>query len=72
MGRTRRQKQYATDVVVDEAYFTGSKAETGTGFDGGYQAPQKQAAPASSDFEPFGGDMDFMAMDNGTDDDLPF
>ena len=69
------KKQYATDVVVDEVYFTGSKAETGTsgaGFGGGYQAPQKPTAPAGSDFEPFGGDMDFMAMDNGTDDDLPF
>ena len=67
------KKQYATDVVVDEVYFTGSKAESGSvaGFDGGYQAPQKPAAPASADFEPFG-DMDFMAMDNGADDDLPF
>ena len=25
------KKQYATEVVVDEAYFTGSKAESGTG-----------------------------------------
>ena len=25
------KRQYATEVVVDEAYFTGSKAETGTG-----------------------------------------
>lgn len=25
------KKQYATEVIVDEAYFTGSKAESGTG-----------------------------------------
>lgn len=25
------EKQYATEVVVDEAYFTGSKTESGTG-----------------------------------------
>ncbi len=35
------KRQYATEVVVDEAYFTGSKAETGTGERqpnfGGYQ-----------------------------------
>ncbi len=69
------KKQYATDVVVDEAYFTGSKNETGTsgaagGFGGGYSQPApKPEAPAQ---DPFGGDMDFMAMDNGADDDLPF
>jgi single-strand DNA-binding protein len=35
------KRQYATEVVVDEAYFTGSRAETGTGnrtnTGGGYQ-----------------------------------
>ena len=39
------KRQYATEVVVDEAYFTGSKSETGTGdrnqsfggFQNGYQ-----------------------------------
>lgn len=33
------KKQYATEVVVDEAFFTGSKAETGgsqNGYGGGY------------------------------------
>ena len=67
------KKQYATDVVVDEAYFTGSKNETGTsqgGFDGGYASP-KPADNSNSDLEAFG-DMDFMSMDNGADDDLPF
>lgn len=41
------KKQYATDVVIDEAYFTGSRAETGTGGAqtsyGGY--PQSFGAP---------------------------
>lgn len=71
------KKQFATDVIVDEVYFTGSKAESGTGnsanYSGGFApAPAKPAnAPAAADFEPFG-DMDFTAMDNGADDDLPF
>ena len=71
------KKQFATDVIVDEVYFTGSKAESSTGssenYNGGYvPAPAKPAnAPAAADFEPFG-DMDFTAMDNGADDDLPF
>ncbi len=42
------KKQYATDVVIDEAYFTGSRAETGTagaqgnygGYSQSYGAPQ--------------------------------
>ena len=48
------KKQYATEVVVDEAYFTGSRAESGTqgggnyqnqGFNqGGFNAPQSQPA----------------------------
>lgn len=70
------KKQYATDVVVDEVYFTGSKAESGTvntgNYSGGYTTPAKPAnVPSADDFEPFG-DMDFTAMDNGADDDLPF
>ena len=31
------KKQYATEVVVDEAYFTGSRAESGTQGGGNYQ-----------------------------------
>lgn len=60
------KKQYATEVVVDEAYFTGSRAESGTqgggnyqnqGFNqGGFNAPQSQPAQGS---EPnFGDDFD--------------
>lgn len=69
------KKQYATDVVVDEVYFTGSKSESGTSgastsFGGGYSQPAPK--PASAEPDPFGADMDFMAMDDGADDDLPF
>lgn len=49
------KKQYSMEVIVDEAYFTGSKAETGAGNlnqnaygQGGYGAPQNnsyQSAP---------------------------
>lgn len=78
------KKQYATEVVVDEAYFTGSKSETGTngggyqsqGFNqtagGGFNAPQPQP---SREAEPnFGDDFDmdgFSDLD-GSEDDLPF
>lgn len=81
------KRQYSTEVNVEEAYFTGSKAETGTsggyqnsGFNqdngfgqGGFGAPQ---APApSGDSEPsFGDDFDmdgFSDLD-GSEDDLPF
>lgn len=79
------KKQYATEVVVDEAYFTGSKSESGTqgsgfnnqnqGFNqgGGFNnAPQPQN---NSGTEPnFGGDFDmdgFSDLD-GSEDDLPF
>ena len=74
------KKQYATEVVVDEAYFTGSRAESGTqgggnyqnqGFNqGGFNAPQSQPAQGS---EPnFGDDFDmgdFSDLD-GSEDDL--
>ena len=64
------KKQYATEVVVDEAYFTGSRAESGT--QGGGNAPQSQPAQGS---EPnFGDDFDmgdFSDLD-GSEDDLPF
>lgn len=77
------KRQYATEVVVDEAYFTGSRSETGTnGTNAGYQQgfaqpqmvqPQPQvqpvadAAPNFDDFDPMG----FSPMD-GSEDDLPF
>lgn len=50
------KKQYATDILVEEAYFTGSKTET--------------AVSPSANTE-FVGDMSFQVVD-GSDDDLPF
>lgn len=81
------QRHYATEVSVEEAYFTGSKAETGTagsgyqqpsGMDsysqGSYQ-PQPQAqTPPQGDAQPDFDDFDamgFSALD-GSEDDLPF
>ena len=75
------KRQYATEVVVDEAYFTGSKAETNTGTSqnaGGYQnqnsyqntgmsAPSAGAEPNFDDFDTSG----FSDFD-GSEDDLPF
>lgn len=62
------KRQYATDVVVDEVYFTGSKSESHTGgtpMDGGFAAPSGDG--------PFGDidSMGFQAID-GSEDDLPF
>ena len=58
------KKQYATDVVVDEVYFTGSRTESHTSTDGGFAAPEK---------DPFADidTMGFQAID-GSEDDLPF
>ena len=63
------KKQYATEVSVDEAYFTGSKAETNTAAvpNGGFTPkPQSDDAPFD-DFDSMG----FAAM-GGSEDDLPF
>lgn len=51
------KRQYATEVVVDEAYFTGSKAETGTHSGGTYQNQGQN----------FGGQQNggFMPQQNG-------
>lgn len=73
------KKQFATDVIVDEVYFTGSKAETGTGaaggdFGGGFSQPAPKPAasnPMEPNFDEFDA-MGFSAMDTGADDDLPF
>jgi len=75
------KKQYATEVVVDEAYFTGSRNESGSqgggfqsqGFDqgmGGGFNPQ----PQTSSQPDFGADfdMDGFADLDGSEDDLPF
>ncbi len=75
------KRQYVTEVVADEAYFTGSRSETGTsGARGDYQqpstgyrspAPQSHqsagTAPTFDEFEAMG----FSAM-GGSEDDLPF
>ena len=60
------KKQYATDVVVDEVYFTGSKTESHSSSvsDGGF-APQQKDPFADIDT------MGFQAID-GSEDDLPF
>ena len=75
------KRQYVTEVVVDEVYFTGSRNATGTNGgmqntgmsqNNGYQArpmgaPQGGAEPTFDEFEAMG----FSAMD-GSEDDLPF
>ena len=79
------KKHYATEVVVEEAHFTGSRAEQGgaqTGYNnggfGGYQNnntfQQAPAAPSAPVQDPFAGGFDdggFMDID-GSEDDLPF
>ena len=57
-------KRKATEIIVDQASFCGSKAESGAG---GYQAPA--AAPAAPSFAT-GSDGDFEEISG--DDDLPF
>ncbi len=62
------KRQYATDVIVDEVYFTGSKNESSTpAGDGGFSAPQPR------NDNPFG-DIDSMGFQtiDGSEDDLPF
>lgn len=75
------KKQYATEVVVDEAYFTGSRNESGSqgggfqsqsfdhGMGGGFNAqPQTSSQPDfGADF-----DMDGFSDLDGSEDDLPF
>lgn len=75
------KRQYSTEVVVEDAYFTGSRSQTGTtgGVQGsgmsqnsGYRAqpmgaPQGGVEPTFDEFEAMG----FSAMD-GSEDDLPF
>ena len=73
------KRQYATEVLVDEVYFTGSKAESGTAggggpYQGGYQQrPQIQPQPAA-DTAPSFDDFDTMGFSpmDGSEDDLPF
>lgn len=56
-------KRKATEIIVDQASFCGSKAETGTS---GYQAPAAAPAPSFAT----GSDGDFEEISG--DDDLPF
>ena len=74
------KKQYATEVVVDEAYFTGSRSETNTGVSqgGGYQNQNSYQNPstpaqiggAEPNFDDF--DTSGFADFDGSEDDLPF
>ena len=64
------KKQYATDVIVDEAYFTGSKNETGTANNGFSQAQPSVESQNEVVFDEFDS-MGFAAM-GGSEDDLPF
>ncbi len=71
------KRQYITEVVADEAYFTGSRQSTasadnqGFGSHNDYQRPAPQpsqsTAPNFDEFEAMG----FSTMD-GSEDDLPF
>lgn len=55
------KKCYATDIVVDEVYFTGSKAESGTS---GKSAPAESAN--------MNNDPDFSSTPDSFSDDFPF
>ncbi len=72
------KRQYSTEVMVDNAFFTSSKNESGashttgefqTNF-GGFSAPQEPQMPTTQDD---GGFVDLsFANDLGSEDDLPF
>lgn len=82
------KRQYATEVVVDEAYFTGSKAETGSGartntgggyqnqngYQNSYQGGGFNAPAPVPGAEPNFDDFDSsgFADFDGSEDDLPF
>lgn len=69
------QKHYATDVVVDEVSFNGSRQQ---GSDSSsYQnsgSSYQKPAPAEAPSTDFAGDLDVMGFDDldGSEDDLPF
>lgn len=80
------KRQYATEVVVENAYFTGSKAETNTGTSmgttqgayqsnfGGYGATADSGfnqSPAQPDYDQGFTDLT-LSGDAGSEDDLPF
>lgn len=69
------KRQYATEVVVDNAFFTGSKAETSTrGSQGAYQS--NFGGQPEMPMQPPAGDTGFVDLnftdDAGSEDDLPF
>ena len=71
------KKQFATDVIIDEAYFTGSKADSNgssvSAANNNYSQPQPAAGisnDASAPFDDFDS-MGFAAI-GGSEDDLPF
>lgn len=61
------KKQYATEVIVDEAYFTGSKAESGTG--GNTDLSDSGLDNLNSQY---GDDFATIGDDEENEDDLPF
>ncbi len=72
------KRQYSTEVMVDNAFFTSSKNESGAGNAtgeyqtnfGGFSAPQEPQMPTTQDD---GGFVDLsFANDLGSEDDLPF
>ncbi len=75
------KRQYATEVVIDNAFFTGSKSETGSqgggayqsNFGGGYQSAPVQHNAAPQAPADNGGFVDLTFTDDaGSEDDLPF
>ena len=65
------KRQYATDVVVDEVYFTGSRQESQGAQDSGFNMTQSE--PVHEADSAFGdiGSMGFQTIE-GSEDDLPF
>ena len=61
------KRQYATDVVVDEVYFTGSRGDSQGSSEGYYTPSQPKADDGFGDIDAMG----FHTMD-GSEDDLPF
>lgn len=59
------KKQYATEVIVDEAYFTGSKAESGTGGNAAMDELADRLEGLNEEYDEFA-DLD------SSDDTLPF
>lgn len=74
------KKQYSTEVLAEEIYFTGSKSDSGNGGNdygqgGGYNNSYNQSAPTQSqgaapNFDEFDA-LGFSMMDS-SEDDLPF